>query len=83
VGERAPAELSAEAVQQLFGLTRKEAELALRLAAGRRLLEAARDQGISLNTARAHLRAIFAKTGIDRQCRLVSALLKSVARVAR
>jgi DNA-binding CsgD family transcriptional regulator/PAS domain-containing protein len=83
VGERAPAELSAEAVQQLFGLTRKEAELALRLAAGRRLLEAARDQGISLNTARAHLRAIFAKTGINRQSRLVSALLKSVARVAR
>jgi len=83
VGERAPAELSAEAVQQFFGLTRKEAALALRLAAGRSLLEAARDQGISLNTARAHLRAIFAKTGIDRQSRLVGALLKSAARVAR
>jgi DNA-binding CsgD family transcriptional regulator len=55
----------------------------LRLAAGRSLLEAARDQGISLNTARAHLRAIFAKTGIDRQSRLVGALLKSAARVAR
>jgi DNA-binding CsgD family transcriptional regulator len=72
-----------EAVQQLFGLTRKEAELALRLAAGRSLAEGARDQDISLNTARAHLRAIFAKTGIDRQSRLVSVLLKSVARVAR
>jgi len=83
VGQRAPGALSVEAVQHLFGLTRKEAELALRLSAGRNLLEAARDQDISLNTARAHLRAIFAKTGIDRQSRLVSALLKSVARVAR
>jgi DNA-binding CsgD family transcriptional regulator/PAS domain-containing protein len=82
-GPRAPAELSTEAVQQLFGLTRKEAALALRLAAGRSLVEAAREQGVSVNTARAHLRAIFAKTGIDRQSRLVSALLQSVARVAR
>jgi DNA-binding CsgD family transcriptional regulator len=82
-GTRAPMELSAEAVQQFFGLTPKESALALRLAAGRSLLEAARDQGISLNTARAHLRAIFAKTGVDRQSRLVGALLKSAARVAR
>jgi DNA-binding CsgD family transcriptional regulator/PAS domain-containing protein len=82
-GRSAPSGLSAEAVQQFFGLTRKEAELALRLAAGRSLLDAARDQGISLNTARAHLRSIFAKTGIDRQSRLVSALLKSAARAAR
>ena len=82
-GERAPTELSAEAVQQFFGLTPKEAALALRLAAGRSLVDAARDQGVSVNTARAHLRAIFAKTGVDRQSRLVGALLKSAARVAR
>jgi DNA-binding CsgD family transcriptional regulator/PAS domain-containing protein len=83
VAEHAPAELSALAVQQFFGLTPKEAALALRLAAGRSLVEAARDQGVSVNTARAHLRAIFAKTGVDRQSRLVGALLKSAARVAR
>jgi len=83
LGEGAPAGLSAEAVQQFFGLTPKEAALALRLAAGRSLVESARDQGVSVNTARAHLRAIFAKTGVDRQSRLVGALLKSVARVAR
>jgi len=82
-GTRAPMELSAEAVQQFFGLTPKETALALRLAAGRSLVEAARDQGVSVNTARAHLRAIFAKTGVDRQSRLVGALLKSAARVAR
>ena len=82
-GERAPGGLSAEAVRQFFGLTPREAALALRLAAGRSLVEAARDEGMSVNTARAHLRAIFSKTGVDRQSRLVGALLKSAARVAR
>lgn len=66
-------------VQKLFGLTPKEAVLALRLASGRTLQEAAEDLGISQGTARAHLRSIFAKTGIDRQTKLVRALLKSVA----
>ena len=83
VVDRAAGRASEEAVQQSWADRRKEAALALRLAAGRSPLEAARDQGISLNTARAHLRAIFAKTGIDRQSRLVGALLKSAARVAR
>ncbi len=73
-----------DAVSQLFGLTPKEAELALRLARGRSLARRPRrTRSISLNTARAHLRAIFAKTGVDRQSRLVGALLKSVARVAQ
>lgn len=83
IGQLRTPEVSAEAVQKLFGLTPKEAALALRLAAGRSLIEAARDQDISLNTARAHLRAIFSKTGVDRQSRLVSLLLKSVAMLAR
>ena len=66
-------------VQKLFGLTQKEAMLALLLANGRTLQEAANELDISLNTARAHLRAIFAKTGIDRQTKLVRAILTSVA----
>jgi DNA-binding CsgD family transcriptional regulator len=37
------------------------------------------DLDITLNTARAHLSSIFAKTGIDRQARLVRAILRSVA----
>lgn len=83
IGAGRPPELSTDALRQFFGLTPKEAALALRLAAGRSLREAAADQGIRLNTARAHLRAIFGKTGVDRQSRLVSALLQSVARLAR
>jgi DNA-binding CsgD family transcriptional regulator len=68
-----------DSVQKLFGLTAKEASVALRLASGRTLQEAAEDLGITQSTARAHLRSIFAKTGIDRQTKLVRALLKSVA----
>jgi DNA-binding CsgD family transcriptional regulator len=74
--------VSAEVVQKLFGLTPKEASLAVRLGAGRTLHESADDLGISLNTARAHLRAIYAKTGFERQTELVRALLQSVAMLA-
>jgi len=68
-----------DVIQKLFGLTPKEATLALRLAAGASLQEASDELGISPNTARAHLRSIFTKTGVDRQAKLVRVLLKSVA----
>jgi DNA-binding CsgD family transcriptional regulator len=68
-----------ETVRKLFDLTNKEAQLALCLANGRSLQEAGTELGITLNTARAHLRSIFSKTGIDRQARLVRAILRSVA----
>lgn len=70
-----------ETIRKLFELTHKEAQLALCLANGRSLQEAASDLGITLNTARAHLRSTFSKTGIDRQARLVRAILKSVAQL--
>ena len=70
-----------ETIRKLFELTHKEAQLALCLANGRSLQEAAGDLGITLNTARAHLRSTFSKTGIDRQARLVRAILKSVAQL--
>lgn len=66
-------------LQKLFDLTPKEAELALKLASGLSLQEASESLGISPNTARAHLRSIFAKTGVDRQAALVRVLLRSVA----
>jgi DNA-binding CsgD family transcriptional regulator len=59
-----------ETIRKLFELTHKEAQLALCLANGRSLQEAAGDLGITLNTARAHLRSTFSKTGIDRRARL-------------
>ena len=72
-------DLPSGTIQKLFGLTPREATLALRLAGGKTLQEAAEELGISQSTARAHLRSIFSKTGLDRQTKLVRAILKSVA----
>nr|MDT0253635.1 LuxR C-terminal-related transcriptional regulator [Endozoicomonas sp.] len=49
------------------------------LANGLTLDETAEELGISRNTARAHLRSIFSKTGVTRQTMLVRLILKSVA----
>jgi DNA-binding CsgD family transcriptional regulator len=68
-----------EMVRQLFAFTRAEALLATALARGLSLDEAAVELGIARNTARAHLRAIFAKTGATRQAGLVRLVLRSVA----
>lgn len=64
--------------QQLFHLTPSEAVLSIQLCNGLSLEEAAQKLGIKRNTARAHLRAIFSKTGARRQTELVRMLLNSV-----
>ena len=69
---------SDEIMRKLFDLTPAEAALALALANGSTIEEAAEVLGISKNTARAHLRAIFSKTGATRQATLVRTLLNSV-----
>ena len=71
-------EASRETVRRLFDLTPAEASLALALADGLTLDEAAERLKIRKNTARAHLRAIFAKIGVTRQTTLVRLLLSSV-----
>jgi DNA-binding CsgD family transcriptional regulator len=74
--------LSQELIRDLFGLTAAEATLALLLAKGLTLDEAAAELGIRKNTSRAHLRSIFAKTGVRRQTTLVHLLLNSVALIS-
>ena len=69
---------SQEVVRRLFGLTRMEAALALLLAEGLTLDEAAEQLNVMRNTARTHLRSIFCKTGVTRQTMLVRLLLNSV-----
>tara|TARA_R110000823_G_scaffold130015_15_gene258015 strand:+ start:7175 stop:8308 length:1134 start_codon:yes stop_codon:yes gene_type:complete len=69
-------------VSRLFDLTPTEANLALLLANGMSLDEASEKLSISRNTARAHLRAVFAKTGVARQSGLVRLILRSVAPLA-
>jgi len=71
-----------ELLRQLFGLTAAEATLALLLANGLTLDEAAAELGNRKNTIRAHLRSIFSKTGVKRQTTLVHLLLSSVASIS-
>ncbi|MBM5456508.1 helix-turn-helix transcriptional regulator [Pseudomonas sp. P66] len=66
------------ATAQLYNLTPAESALALELANGLSLEEASEALNIRRNTARAHLRAIFSKTGVRRQTELVRILLNSV-----
>lgn len=75
-------EVSVRLFMHLYGLTLSEATLAIILAEGKTMDEAAADLGITKNTARAHLRAIFAKTGVTQQSMLVSMVLKSLASVS-
>lgn len=62
-----------------FDLTRSEARLAARIGAGEDLKAIAEAEGIAIETARARLKKVFAKTGTHRQAEL--AVL--VARLSR
>ncbi len=74
-----PTSLSARDLEQLFALTPAEARLASQLASGAGLEEAAVALGVSRNTARSQLQAIYGKTGVNRQGDLVRLLLSSAA----
>lgn len=71
--------LAAADLEQLFGLSRAEARLAQLLADGLSMDEAAEHLGVSRNTVRSQLQAVFAKTGTNRQGDLVRLLLSSAA----
>lgn len=70
---------SADIAKKLFNLTPAETALSIELSNGLSLEEAAEALGIKRNTARAHLRSIFSKTGVRRQTELVRIFLNSVA----
>lgn len=72
-------EASHEIIRNLFDLTPAEAALAILLANGMTLEEASEDLNIRKNTARAHLRSIFSKTGVTRQTMLVRLILSSLS----
>jgi DNA-binding CsgD family transcriptional regulator len=61
-------------LRQLFGLTRMESRVASIISTGASPEEAAENMGISFETARNHLKAVFAKTGTHRQGELVALL---------
>ena len=84
IRDAASKSLASEVVtKQLFNLTKAETALAMELANGLSLEEAAETLSIRRNTARAHLRSIFSKTGVRRQTELVRILLNSVVALGK
>lgn len=63
------------AAQMVFGLSAGQMALAARIVSGESLTDAAGSLGISINTARTHLRRIYDKTGVSAQTALVRLLL--------
>jgi DNA-binding CsgD family transcriptional regulator len=61
---------------RLFGLTPAQAKLAVRIASGSSVEEAAAELGVGSETMRKHLKAVFAKTDTHRQGELVALLSK-------
>lgn len=81
VGHRADAGYD-EVLQQVYGLTGAEARLALVLARGRTLEQAAQELGVKKNTARTHLAKSFAKLGVNSQHELVAVVLNTSFAIA-
>jgi DNA-binding CsgD family transcriptional regulator len=70
-----------EVLAKLYALTHSEAELVRLLALGHSLEEAASKRGVSMNTARSHLKHAFAKTGTSRQGELVRLVITGVGAI--
>lgn len=71
-----------QALCAAFGLTRREAELAVRLADGSELAAVAEAMGISPGAARTRLKTVFGKTGTRHQAGVVGVVV-SLRRVLR
>lgn len=69
-------ELAPIRLQRSFDLTAAEADVAIALATGKSLREAATESGRAEATLRKHLQNVFQKTGTHRQSELVSLLLR-------
>lgn len=65
-------------LQQLFGLTKSEAHLAIAMSQGKSIAEAASEFNITTETARSYSKRIYAKTGTRGQADLVRIILASV-----
>jgi DNA-binding CsgD family transcriptional regulator len=67
--------IGADQLQSRFALTPTEARLALHLATGDSMRSAAVLLNMTYETARTHLKNIFAKTGTNRQSQLAILIL--------
>lgn len=66
---------SERALSQRFGLTSREAQVALRLARGASEKRVARALGISVHTARRHTEKVFVKLGVNARGQVAAVLL--------
>jgi DNA-binding CsgD family transcriptional regulator/PAS domain-containing protein len=76
-------EAPAELLQRLFGLTGAQARLCEQLVSGATLEQAAQRLQISIDTARVHLKRVFANVGVHRQSDLVAKVLATPVWIAR
>ncbi len=81
-GEVAKSSDQSEQLADLFGLTFKEAGLAIALSRGQTIREAAVQLGLTEQSAREYTKRIYGKTGTRGQADLVRLLLTSVAAMA-
>lgn len=68
-----------DALKNLFGLTDAEARIASALADGLSVQDIADENGITIATARTHVKRLMEKAGVNRQGELISLILRSVA----
>ena len=80
VARRPEGEDSACLFRQHYGMTATEARLATLVATGCSLLQAAAEMNISHNTARTHMKRIYAKTDTHRQADLARLVGTGIAR---
>ena len=66
-----------DVLRSLYGFTPAESRVATELIQGERISEAAKDLGVSFNTARTHLKHLFEKTDTHSRLELVRLLLCS------
>lgn len=78
----APSPRQVGALGRLLGLSPSEARLAINLASGHSMAEAAEMLGLTIETARNYSKRLYAKTGTRGQPELVRCVLSSVASLA-
>ena len=66
-------------IMHRFGLTNREADVAMRLMEGDSYKEAAEALGITVNTVNAHVTEILRKAGVKSSRRLASVLLRETS----
>jgi DNA-binding CsgD family transcriptional regulator len=74
-------QISAQRISSDLGISQREGEIAVLLGAGYDLKGIAARLNISIHTARTHIKAAFAKTGLRSQTELVHRIAKGPASV--